>query len=167
MRTHIFALVAALGLATVGSAGELDREYKGGDAKGSVATTKALPEPATKVSTGTELDDESPTQAHRRGWGWGGGWGRGWGGWGGGWGWGGRGWGWGRGWGVSVGWGGGWGGWGWGGRGWGWGGGWGGYRSYYGVGYWPSYSYYSPAYSLYPSWGYVSYGYPGWGYSYW
>ena len=150
MRMQIFALVAALGLATVGSAGELDREFKGGDANGSTATPKALPEPASTASTGTELDDESPTQAHRRGWG--GGWG-GWG-WGGrGWGWGGGGWGWGGGWGR--GWGGGWG----GGGGGGWG--WGGYRSYYGgLGYWPSYSFY-------PSWGYASYGYPGWGHYYW
>ena len=53
MRTHIFALVAALGLATVSSAGELDREFKAGDAKGSAATPAALPEPAGKVSTGT------------------------------------------------------------------------------------------------------------------
>src|SRR5215212_1961701 len=75
MRMHGFALAAALALATLGSAGGLDREFKAGDAKGAVSTPKAVPEPASKVSTGTELDDESPTQAHRRGWG------GGWGGW--------------------------------------------------------------------------------------
>jgi hypothetical protein len=163
MRKHIFALVAALGLATVSSAGELDREFKGGDAKGSVTTPKALPETASKVSTGTELDDESPTQAWRRYGGYGG-WGRGYGGWGhgyGGWGRGYGGWGHGRGWGVSIGVG--YGGWGYGG--WGGYGSW--YRPYYGVSYWPSYSYYSSAYSYYPSWGYVSYGYPAWGGYYW
>ena len=111
-----------------------------------------MPEPASKVSTGTELDDESPTQAHRRGWG------GGWGGWGGGHGWGGYhdgggyyhgGWGYGH---VGY------------------------HRSYYGfygVGsYGPSY-YYRPStpitqpaytYSYYPSYVYASYGYPGLGY---
>jgi hypothetical protein len=153
MRTHIFVLAVVWGLAATASAGELDREFKGGDVKAKATAPESATKSAIERVAGTELDKESPTQAWRRGgWGWGGGWGRGWG-WGGGWGrgWGvgwGRGWGgwgWGRGWGVSVGWGGGWGGWGWGSGwgwpGWGWGGGWG----------------WSPGWG----WGTVSVGFPG------
>jgi hypothetical protein len=166
MKTHIIALAVVWGLATPGFAGELDREFKGSDAKAPAAPQPSA-KPAIEVVSGTELDDESPTQAGRYYGGWRGGWGHGHG-WGGGWGYG-RGWGWG----ASVGWG--------YGRGWGWGGwGYGGYRSWYrpyygfygGLGYWPSYYYrpfypYYSAYAYYPSWSISAYAYPGWGNYYW
>src|SRR5262245_37284193 len=121
-------------------AGELDAEFGGKPAAAKVAS----PAPNTQPDLVSELDGESPAQAHRRGWGgwgWRGGWGGGWGwrgGWGGGWGgrgrwrWGGGGWGgggWRGGWGGGRGGGAGWGGGGGGGDGWGgwgWGNGWGG-----------------------------------------
>jgi hypothetical protein len=156
MKTHIIALAAVWGLATPVFAGELDREFKGSDAK-VPATAPAAP-PSAGLSR-TELDDESPTQAGRYhgGWGWGHhhGWGHGWG-------WGHHhGWGWGRGWGWGVGYGWGGGGWGYGYRSW--------YRPYngfYGAWGWPSYyyrpyySYYYPsyAYAYYPSWSFGVYG---------
>jgi hypothetical protein len=155
MRMHLVAVAAALSLGTPIFAGELDREFK--QSRGEVLETasKAATGPASEKLArpqlaGSELDEESPTQAwhYRRGWGYGGGWGYG------------RGWG-----GYSVGWG--------YGRGWGYGGGWGGYRvGWGGYGYGFS-SWNRPFYgglgfsSYYPSWGYVSYGYPGWGYSCW
>jgi hypothetical protein len=154
MRTHRIALAAALGLAIPAFAGELDREFKGSDVKVRATATAPPTDLASTRVSGTELDEESPTQAWRRG-GWGGhygGWGHGWGGHyhGGGYYHGG----WGHGWGYGhVGY----------------------HRSYYGfygASYWPSsyyyrpyYSYYSPvyAYSYYPTYGYgysvgLSYG---------
>jgi len=146
MKTRIFALVVVLSLATLATAGELDREFKSSDIKAPATTPQATPGSVTANLFTTELDDESPTQAghgHWGGghWGHGGGWGHhGWGGWGhhhSHWGWGV---------GIGVGWGG-WGGWGWGGYGYR------GYRPYYGgfygsYAYWPSY-YYRPYYSYY------------------
>ena len=141
MRTHLITLAAVLGLATPLWAGELDREFKGSDTKVPPAAPQAPSTSAGELASGTELDDESPTQAHRR-WGWGVGYGRGWGGWG-------------------------YGGWGYGGwhrpyygyyGGWGW-------PSY---GYRPYHSFYYPTYAYsYPLWSYASYGYPGWGHWYW
>jgi hypothetical protein len=138
MRTHLIALAAVWGLATPVWAGELDREFKAGDVKAPATAPRPSAGSAIELVSGTELDEESPTQAWRRG-GWGGhygGWGHGWGGhYHGGWG---HGWGYGH-----V-----------------------GYRPYYGfygASYWPSsyyyrpyYSYYSPvyAYSYYPTYGY-------------
>src|SRR4051794_25936518 len=129
MRTHLIALAAVWGLVTPVGAGELDREFKGGDAKASA--TAPSPKSVIAVVSGTELDKDSPTQAWRRG-----GWGGHYGGWGGHYG----------GWGHHGGWGhyGGW------GQGWGYGHV--GYRSYYGfyggwgygASYYRPYSYYSP-----------------------
>jgi hypothetical protein len=158
MRMHLIAIAAVICLAVPLSAGELDREFKGGDVKALATVARPSTAPSDKTIASTELDKESPTQAWRRGgwggyhggWGWGGGY-RGWGGYHGGWGWGGgyRGWG-----GYGLGWGGGY-------RGWG-------LSAAY---YYPSYSfasYYYPSvsYSYYPAWGYASYyGYPS--YYYW
>jgi len=137
------ALAAALGLAIPAFAGELDREFKGSDVKvRGTATAPATEVASTRVS-GTELDDESPTQAWRRH-GWGGGWGHGYRGWGGGWGVGYRSW-----YRPSYGF--------YGGLGY--------WPSYYHGSFYASY-YPSYAYSYYPSWGYATYAYPGWGY-YW
>jgi len=131
-------------------AGELDRDCTGPKGKAINPGDKVLsPSKATGLQTllpsngkdalgkGSELDEESPTQAYRVG-----GWGRGWGGWGRGWG----GWGWGRGWYGYRGWGWGWGGWRWGwpyyARAWAWG--WPNYaglwRPYVGYGYGAAYA---------------------------
>jgi len=121
-------------------AGELDKEFATrGPAtpqeKSAIALVKTAPtQEASAPAKASELDDETPADAIRRGgWGgWHGGWGRGWGsgGWGRGWGWGGY-------------------------RGWGWG--WRGGR-WWGAGlryaYWPAYYY--PGYASY-----AYYGYPG------
>src|SRR6187200_1235243 len=110
MKTRIFALAAVLSLATLASAGELDREFKSNDSKPPATTPPATPGSVTASLLATELDDESPTQAGHGHWGGGHGhWGHG-GGWGHGhWGHGGHShWGWGVG--IGVGWGG-WGGW--------------------------------------------------------
>src|SRR5216683_4373848 len=126
VRIMMALAVALLAVAPV-AADELDKEFgaiagktpqavlKSGGPQTNSASTPSLKDQSdakTAWMKGSELDDESPTQAYRAGWGGGrgrgwGGWGRGWsGGWGGGWGgWWGRGWGWNRGWG--------WGGWGW------------------------------------------------------
>jgi hypothetical protein len=95
-------LAAALLLAGPIAAGELDNEFAGKKASASNAAS-AVP---ARSTTASEMDKESPEQAHR---GWGGGWGHrgwgrhgGWGGWYGGYRWGGyRSWGyygWGRPW---------------------------------------------------------------------
>jgi hypothetical protein len=157
MIRQVIGVAALLLVAGPLMAGELDREFAGKVDKPTVTVPEAVAQAAAKAG---ELDDESPTQARRRGYGWGGwgygGWGRGWGGWGyGGWGrgfgygWGGYGHGW-RGYyprysfSLSLGYGGlGYGGYG----GYGWYGGW--RRPWYGYGgfYQPySYSYY-PAYA--------------------
>jgi hypothetical protein len=164
-------------------AGELDQEFVSQPSKAAKARAEKGLLPATTtakaqlsqeqakvaLAKGSELDDESPAQAYRGGWGrGGGGWGRGWGGWGRGWGGWGRGWGgWGRGWyGYrGWGWGRGWGGWGWGG----WGGGWPYYASAWRWGWgWPYYASlwrpyvgygYGPGYSYYPGYYYDSYSY--------
>src|SRR5437868_309348 len=93
--------VALLSAASV-RAGELDGDFSGAQGKAPKVQAKTI-SPAlaslaqntdanSALAKGSELDDESPAQAYRSGWGRGG-WGRGWGG-------GGRGWGgWGRGWG--------------------------------------------------------------------
>jgi len=131
-----FAALLSLGLAGVANAGEFDNDASA--SKGKPATPVA----AGVATGGSELDKESPTQAHRwRGWGGGWGWRGGWRGWG-------YGGGWRGGWGIGLGYGRGWGGYGLGyGRGWGgYGRGWGGYGGYWG-GYYPSYSYYTPYYS--------------------
>jgi hypothetical protein len=158
-------LMAGLAVALLGAApvwaGELDGDFAGAQSKATKAqaVAPALSSPAQQIDAkaglakGSELDDESPAQAYRGGWGGGrgwGGWGRGgWGGWGrGGWGGWGRGWGgWGRGWYGYRG-------WGWG-RGWGgWGGGWPYYASAWRWGWgWPYYA------SLWrPYVGYYGYG---------
>jgi hypothetical protein len=150
---HLIALAVVWGLATPVWAGELDREFKAGDVKAPATAPRSSPKTVIELVSGSELDQESPTQAWRRG-----GWGGHYGGWGGHYGgWGGRYGGWGHGWGYGhVGYhrsyyGGFYGGWG------------------YGASYAYPYSYYSPvyAYSYYPSWGYAAYGYPGWGYAWW
>jgi hypothetical protein len=136
-----FAAIMSLGLVGGAKAGEFDNDAT------AKSKTSTLP-PVVAIEGGSEMDKESPTQAHRwRGWGWRGGWG-----WGGGWrgGWGGS-WGWSS-WRFSRPWGGyGWGGWGygrpWGGYGWGWGGY---YPRYYSSYYTPFYrSYYWPSYTSY------------------
>jgi hypothetical protein len=138
-------IMMALGIALLAvrpvAADELDKEFgdvgsktrlaapkstlASADPSGAVPSLKEQSDAKASMKKGSELDDESPAQAYRGGWG--GGWGRRWGGWGRGWYGGGRGWGWG---GWGRGWGGWWGrGWGWN-RGWGWGG-WGGGWPYY------------------------------------
>src|SRR5438874_6092372 len=126
-RLFMVRLMAGLVVALLGAApvwaGELDGDFVGVPGMAPKVQEKAIAAPLSSLAQqmdakaalakSSELDEESPAQAYRRG-GWGGGgWGRGGGGWGRGWG---RGWGgWGRGWGG--GWGRGW----YGYRGWGWG----------------------------------------------
>jgi hypothetical protein len=154
----MYRLIAGITVALLGAApvwaGELDGDFGGAARKAPTAGEKILPASTSTaklpgkgqavLAKGSELDDESPTQARR------GGWGRGWGGYGRGWG------GWGRGWG---GWGRGWGGWGWG-RGWygyrGWG--WPYYASAWRWGWgWP---YYASLWRPYRGYDYGSYYYP-------
>ena len=160
-------LMVAILTAVPAWAGELDKEFisqpnkaaKAGGQKDRPAATQ-LSDVKAATAKASELDDESPTQAYRGGWGRGsGGWGRGWGGWGRGWG------GWGRGWG---GWGGGW----YGYRGWGWGRGWSGW----GGSGWPYYAsawrwgwgwpYYASLWRPYVGYGYYPYSYSGYYYPY-
>src|SRR5262245_18761360 len=158
------ACMAALLLGAPLWAGELDAEFgrKAPTTKAADLPPAALDQDAAQAPA-SELDDESPAQAHRRGWGhgWRGGWGVGWRG----------------GWGGWRGWYGGYGGWArYGGWGYGYGYGWRGWPRYGWGGYvgWPSYypyiSYYSyPSFSYYSypsSAGYYSY-YPAWGYDCW
>src|SRR5438128_4370423 len=110
---RLFTGLAAVALmAGPALAGELDGEFAG-KKNGSPVVTAKTPSPSTNAALAkeqsaadkakaSELDQESPTQAYRRG-GWGGGWRGGWGGgwrggWGGGWG------GYYRGWGGYYGW---------------------------------------------------------------
>ena len=159
VRLMVGLAVGLLGAASV-QAGELDGDFPGAQGKAPkaqvIAISTALTALAQKtdaksaLAKGSELDDESPAQAYRGGWGRGwGGWGRGSGGWGrgwGGWGWGG----WGRGWYGYRGWGGG--GWGWPyyARAWRWGYGW----PYYASLYLPSVGYYSYAPAYYDPYAY-------------
>jgi hypothetical protein len=134
------AAILSLGLAGTANAGEFDNDQTAAKAKSATSVASST------ANGGSEMDKESPTQAHRyRGWGggwrggwgggWRGGWGSGWGGgWRGGWGYGGWGGGWRGGWGLNIGFSRPWGGWGWGySRPWG--------------GYWGGYSSYTPFYS--------------------
>jgi hypothetical protein len=134
--------LAALLMAGPALAGELDREYSG-KKTGSPAVSGKSSSPSnnaalaqrqsgTENARASELDEESPTQAYRRG-GWGGGWRGGWGG-----GWRGGYWGGYRGWGGYYGWRRPWGGY------------WGGPYVGIGIGY-PSYYGYPSAYPYYTS----------------
>lgn len=149
MVRYIAGLTVALLAGAPVWADELDAEF--GKAPVAVKLATAPPQDGQLIKTG-ELDEESPTQAHRRGWyGWRGGWGRGWGG--------GFSFSYSRGWGSYGGWYGsrGW----YGGRGWGWGG-----YAYRPAYYYPTYAYapFSYSYYSYPAY---SYYYPAWDYYCW